>query len=202
MDEGKHENVTWGRKHLNIEGYYRTFQPRVSPDGEFGNEDRKWRQQWLKDQHLKGADVHSPATGSALNQYQLEQIPEWRKARWNIFRRTIRIPMDIIEGAIIKTTGINWTAVRSGRNIFSYGWKLMAVTYMFSYHLMYKANDWEQKNNWKIYHAKPMSLPSDDGVLPSQEEFKRETNDYWNQNFKQSGLVASGVKATSKGYCQ
>ena len=124
-DLGPHETPTWGKKQLNIEGYYRTFQPRVSPDGEFGNEDRKWRQQWLKDQQLKGADVHSPPTGSGINQYQLEQIPEWRKARWNIFRRTARIPMDIIEGGIIKTTGMHWTAVRAGRNMFSYGWKII-----------------------------------------------------------------------------
>ena len=203
MDLGKHESISWGKKHLNIEGYYRTFQPRVSPDGEFGNEDRKWRQQWLKDQHLKGADLHSsPIDGTGLNQYQLEQIPEWRKARWNIFRRTLRVPMDIIEGGIIKAVGMPyWTAVRSGRNMFSYGWKIMAVTYMFSYHLMYKSNNWEEKNNWKITYQKPISLPSDDGILPSQEEFKRETTDYWNQNFKQSEVASSGVKATSKGYC-
>ena len=56
--------------------------------------------------------------------------------------------------------------------------------------------------HWKIVHQKPISLPSDDGVLPSQEEFKRETTDYWNQNFKQSEVASSGVKATSKGYCQ
>ena len=154
-DYGPHESKSWGKKHLNIEGYYRTFVPRVSPDGEFANEDRKWRAQWLKDQELKGADVHSTPRGEGYNVKQLEANPEWRKARWNIFRRTFRLPMDFIENAVINTTGLHWTKARLLRNGFSYGWKGMAIVWAFSYHLMYKANDWEDRRNWKIYYTKP-----------------------------------------------
>ena len=198
-DEGPHQSSTFGKRHLNIEGYYRTYQPRVSPDGEFGNEDRKWRSQWLKDQHLKGADVHSPPTGEAFNVYQLEQIPEYRKARWNIFRRTLRMPMDLIEGALIKTTGLHWTQARAARNLFSYGWKGMVLVWAFSYHLMYRAHDWEDKRNWKIYYQKPESLPSHSS-WPNQDAFKREKTDYWDQNFKKSDLNTASVTATSKGH--
>jgi len=200
MDYGPHETKTYGRRTLNIEGYYRTFVPRVSPDGEFGNEDRKWRAQWLKDQQLKGADVHSPPTGSGLNQYQLEQIPEYRKARWNIFRRTLRAPMDLVESALIKTTGMHWTKARFFRNVYSYGWKGFFLFSMFSYHLIYRANDWEDKKNWKIYYQKPLVVPKD-GVWPDHNQYKREKSDYWNQNFKQSELYANDVKATTKSNC-
>ena len=206
-DAGKHADEAWGKRQLNIEGYYTTFVQRVSPDGEFGNEDRNWRAKWLKDQEIKGADVHSSqgysalhVSGTALNQYQLEQIPEWRKARWNFFRRTIRRPMDMIEAGIIKTTGAPWTAIRTCRNTFSYGWKAMALFYMFSYHMIYRSDNWETKMNWKIYNQKPRSLPDDHGVLASQDQFKREKDDYFNQNFKKSELYAANVQATQKGH--
>jgi len=199
-DGGPNQNPTWGKRSLNIEGYYRTFQPRVSPDGEFGNEDRKWRAQWLKDQKLKGVDVHSPPGGSGWNQYQLEQIPEFRKARWNIFRRTYRMPMDFIERAVINTTGLHWTKARFGRNFISYGWKVAFVFYAFSYHLIYRANDWEDRRNWKIKFEKPESMPSHSN-WPHQSEFKREKNDYNDQCFKKSALFAANTEASSKGHC-
>ena len=196
-DTGPHEDPRWGKRHLNIEGYYRTFQPRMSPDGEFGNEDRKWRAQWLKDQKLVGADVHSPLGSSGLNQYQLEQIPEFRKARWNIFRRTFRMPMDFIERAVINTTGIHWTKARFGRNFISYGWKTALFFYAFTYHLMYRANDWEDRRNWKITYEKPESVPSNSD-FPHQNSFKREKADYNDQNFQKSAMFAANVDSSTK----
>jgi len=199
-DAGPHKDNAWGKRHLNIEGYYRTYQPRVSPDGEFGNEDRSWRKQWLKDQQLKGADVHSPPTGDGFNEYQLEKNPEYRKARWNIFRRTLRMPMDFIESAVINTTGLHWTKARFGRNLVSYGWKSMLVVWAFSYHLMYRANDWEDRRNWKIYYEKPECLPSQKN-WPQQKEFERVKDDYYNQNFKTSAMYDAKIEATAKGHC-
>jgi hypothetical protein len=196
-DTGAHEDPRWGKRHLNIEGYYRTFQPRVAPDGEFGNADRKWRAQWLKDQKLVGADKHSPFGSSGLNQYQLEQIPEFRKARWNIFRRTLRMPMDLIERAVINTTGMHWTKARFGRNAFSYGWKGALFFYTFAYHMMYRANDWEDRRNWKIRYEKPESVPSHSD-FPHQNAFKREKADYNDQNFQKSALFAANVDASTK----
>ena len=199
-DHGPHESQTWGKKSLNIEGYYRTYQTRVSPEAEFGNEDRSWRKKWLNDQVLKGADVHSPPTGDALNEYQLEKIPEYRKARWNIFRRTFRMPMDAIESAVINTTGMHWAKARCGRNFFSYGWKLGVVVWAFSYHLMYRANDWEDRRNWKIYYEKPECVPGHKD-WPEQNELKRLKDDYWEQNFKKSAMYEAKVEATAKGHC-
>ena len=196
-ETGQHSDPRWGKRHLNIEGYYRTFHPRVSPDGEFGNEDRKWRAQWLKDQKLKGADLHSSAYGSGLNQYQLEQIPEFREARWNIFRRTFRMPMDFIERSIINTTGIHWTKIRMGRNFFSYGWKGALLFYTFTYHMMYRSNNWEDRKNWKLYYEKPESVPSHPD-FPHQNAFQREKSDYYDQQFKKSALFSANVEPTTK----
>ena len=46
------------KKSLPVEGLYKNRAARVSPVGEFGNADRKWRSQWLKDQTLSQADQH------------------------------------------------------------------------------------------------------------------------------------------------
>ena len=187
-DWGPHEDLSYGKKRINIEGYYKTFVPRVSPDGEFGNEDRKWRHQWLKDQVLKGADKYSPPTTTQENMRQLEQNPEWRKARYNIFRRIMRAPMDAAENVLIKTTGIHWLTARNIRLFYSSGWKWMAVVWLFSYHLMYQSNNWEEKRNWKIFYTKAQSVPglSD---WPAQEETQRAKADYFDQGFSKSAVT-------------
>ena len=51
-------NTTYNKKQLPIEGLYKNRAARVSPVGEFGNADRNWRAQWLKDQVLSEADRH------------------------------------------------------------------------------------------------------------------------------------------------
>ena len=48
----------WNKKRIPIEGLYKNRAARVSPVGEFGNADRNWRAQWLKDQVLSEADRH------------------------------------------------------------------------------------------------------------------------------------------------
>jgi hypothetical protein len=88
--------------------------------------------------------------------------------------------MDMIEGAIIKATGIHWTAARCGRNYISYGWKAALLFYAVSYHLMYKADHWEDRKNLKIMYQKPDSLPSHSN-WPHQADLKREKTDYWGQ---------------------
>ena len=200
-DTGPHNDPAWGKKHLNIEGYYRTYQVRVSPDAEFGNEDRKWRAQWLKDQVLKGADVHSPRTGEGLNQYQLEQNPEYRKARYSILRRTVRAQMDFIEGAFIKATGVHWLKARWMRDAFGYSWKVGFVFWAMSYHLMYRANDWENRKNWKIYYEKPAIVPGQSSWPEQKHEKGEHASDYADQNFKKSTLYEANIKASTKNHC-
>lgn len=109
------------------------------------------------------------------------------------------MPMDLIESAVIKTTGLHWTKARGMRNVFSYGWKGMLVVWAFSYHLMYRANDWEDKRNWKIYYQKPEATPTH-ASWPNQDAYKREKTDYWDQNFKKSELNTASIRATSKGH--
>ena len=50
-------NLTYNKKTLPIEGLYKNRAARVSPIGEFGNVDRKWRAKFLKDQALTEADM-------------------------------------------------------------------------------------------------------------------------------------------------
>jgi len=107
------------------------------------------------------------------------------------------MPMDFIERAVINTTGIHWTKARCGRNFFSYGWKGALFFYTFAYHLMYRANDWEDRRNWKLIYEKPESVPSFPD-FPQQKAFIREKVDYNDQNFQKSALFAANVESTTK----
>ena len=50
-------NDFFNKRNLPVEGLYKNRAARVSPLGEFGNADRKWRNQFLKDQVLSEADT-------------------------------------------------------------------------------------------------------------------------------------------------
>lgn len=54
--EGFDAGESWSKKRIPIEGLYKSRAARVSPVGEFGNVDRQYRSQWLKDQVLSHAD--------------------------------------------------------------------------------------------------------------------------------------------------
>ena len=47
----------YGVKPMNLQGPFSRFQSRVDLDGEYQPADRKWRAQWLKDQHLSPKDA-------------------------------------------------------------------------------------------------------------------------------------------------
>ena len=64
----------------------------------------------------------------------------------------------------------------------------MAVIWAFSYHLIYNANNWEERRNWKIMYTKPPSLPGHTN-WPEQKDHVREKTDYWDQGFKKSAII-------------
>ena len=139
MDFGPHSDATYGHGKAPLQNYYYERNNRVHPKGEFNNIDRAWRKEYLKTELYTQRDL--PA-----NMPDFEQNPDYRKARYNIFRRIYRFPMDIVEFKIMGSF-LPWHQAKFIRHgLKGFGWGFAIVTSLM-YYSLYSANDWSQVSN-------------------------------------------------------
>jgi len=132
-------------------------------------EERKWRAQWLKDQHLK----HEPV-----------EVPEYWKEIRNPIRRFYTAPLDQITKVLTPVIGFKPAyAVR-----FFTGKFLMVGLgiYAIAYNLKYNPNDWTRKGGWRIIESRRATTPGHPNY-PSLSE-RTQFSDYADRGFKNSPI--------------
>ena len=129
---------------------------------------------------------------------KVHMMDAYRKARFNVFRRIGRIPLDILQNAMVKfgmTPGQSMTA----RMLISGGSKYMLAAWTIAYFCMYNINNWESKNGPKMMIARPVMDPDSPYYDDQRRRFVdcyQKPSDYWAQDFKQSPLYG-GVQKSS-----
>lgn len=169
---------TYGKRMVGVQGYFRTHQNRMAPDAEFDNVDRKWRSQWLKDQHLHGQDAHIEA-----NKQMIEKMPEFKRARYNPIRRIVRMPWNAIEIAAEKW-GVPMSTSRAVRTCVNYGFRFMVLAWAAAYYVEYGTNDWEVRRAARIKWSKPIS--NNENFVEAEPKVKEQ--DFHDLNFSKSAL--------------
>ena len=150
---------------------------------------RNWRKEYLKMRKL------TPNDGWVAKVHMMDA---YRKARFNVFRRIGRIPLDILQNAMVKfgmTPGQSMTA----RMLISGGSKYMLAAWTIAYFCMYNINNWESKNGPKMMIARPVMDPDSPYYDDQRRRFVdcyQKPSDYWAQDFKQSPLYG-GVQKSS-----
>ena len=107
MDFGEHATTSWGKKYSFLQGYFGRKVSRIDPNVEFNNRDRSWRKKWLHAQVLSEND----------GKLDLYRNADYRKARFNIFRRVYRMPMDFVEFNIFSKIMPTWYHARALRKV-------------------------------------------------------------------------------------
>ena len=180
-DKGPHEDPLYGRKNpVNLTSVWNKQRARVDPQAEFNNLDRAWRKQYLLDKKLTANDG---------NWIQVYQMPEYRKARYNILRRIGRFPLDVMENVMMKAGMSPPTAYTVRR--FS---GAMAKTMIFCWVIAFNfnntnINNWESAGGFKVFQDKPWVDPDGKYYESVKEQTKKvNPNDYYDQGFKSSPL--------------
>ena len=132
MDFGKHPDKHWGFGEQYLESYYQRRNARMDPESGFNNIDRNWRRAFMKAQSFSPNDA-------ALDLYA---NPDYKKARYNIFRRIARAPMDFVEFNIIQKFQPNYKAARAIRHGISIMIGFYVATLGVTYFALYRGNDW------------------------------------------------------------
>lgn len=156
---------TGGVKPMNIRGIFESEQCRLSE--EFTDEERKWRQQWLKDQEL------SPNEPRPISQELVKEIR-------NPIRRALSKPWQMLENGMTPVFGKAFAGYfRFIVPKFLVG---LGLTYWTWYHLKYNQNDWERAFGVTMFISRPAYLPGDKNFPMKQERF--EPSDYEDRGFK------------------
>ncbi|XP_014218492.1 uncharacterized protein LOC111642901 [Copidosoma floridanum] len=121
------------------------------------DEERAWRAQWLKDQHLHGEPVEP-------KNYYVE--------RYNPIRRFYRYPLDKLESALKPLIGTNKAIIT--RHVIGKGGFLIASIYSTWYYFKYNAGDWTRKGGWKVTYNRIPTYPGDPGYPNFKEKTAQE----------------------------
>jgi len=154
-------------KAFSIQG--RLYQERVR--SMMSNEERKWRQQWVRDQVLDKCEPR-PTTY------------EYYKERHNIIKRAVWWPMDTLFKPVKMILG-----QERGHNIryaIGHMTHYIVLAYMITYYFKYNTNDWTRKGGWRVRTPKPTLVPGDPGY-PFVSD-KKEPADYDYRGFKNSPI--------------
>ena len=139
MNFGPGSDNTYGRGVYHLDGYYRTWQRRVDPGCEYNNIDRAWRKEYKKSTYF--TEFEQKQWNQAQRTYY--DFPEFYKARYNIFRRMQRAPLNFFEFTLLPKLGvppIHATHIRAGIPLIAAAaMTAWAVTYYFRY----KSTKWE-----------------------------------------------------------
>ena len=133
MDFGPHQDTQGGKPQHYLESYFNRRNARMDPNADFNNIDRDWRVRWQKNQHLSADD----------GKLDLYRNPDYKKARYNIFRRISRAPMDWVEFNLLSKWYPDWRIARGARGGLGVLAGITAVVYYFSYYSRYCGNDWQ-----------------------------------------------------------
>ncbi|XP_034945005.1 uncharacterized protein ND-B17 [Chelonus insularis] len=126
------------------------------------DEERAWRAQWLKDQHLAPEE---PVPN-----------PEYYKQRYNAFRRFYRWPLDQLENFLTPKIGTDWAyCCRHG---ISKTFFALMFTYYMVYYFKYNSNDWTRVGGLKVSMSRPVMYRDDPNFPNFQEKTTREFADY------------------------
>uniref|UniRef100_A0A336K4K4 CSON000136 protein n=1 Tax=Culicoides sonorensis TaxID=179676 RepID=A0A336K4K4_CULSO len=129
-------------------------------------EERKWRAQYLKDQHLS---KNEPCN-----------VSEYYKEIRNPIRRAYMAPLDTITKVLTPVIGFKPAyAIRFFTGKFlMIGMGIYATVYYFKYN----ANDWTRKGGWRMISSRPLSTPGTEGWPKISERSKPQ--DYADRGFK------------------
>ncbi|XP_035908473.1 uncharacterized protein LOC118510584 [Anopheles stephensi] len=133
-------------------------------------EERAWRAQWLKDQHLSPNEP--------------KYVPEYWKERYNPIRRAYRAPLNMVQNVLTPVIGLEWAhAIRfwTGKIALS-----AFVVLSTAYYFKYNQNDWTRKGGWRVIHSREAVVPGDPGYpnFPKRDS----AADYAARGFKQSPI--------------
>lgn len=159
------QSHTGGVKPMNIRGVFEDERYRLSE--EFTDEERKLRNQWLKDQEL------SPNEPRPVPE---EYIKETR----NPIRRFLSKPWQLLEDKMTPVFGRDVSALFRGlAPKFLVG---IGLTYFAWYHWKYNQNDWTSAKGVNILITRPMALPGEKHFPSLSDRF--EPADYDDRGFK------------------
>ncbi|XP_075215995.1 NADH dehydrogenase (ubiquinone) B17 subunit [Lycorma delicatula] len=134
------------------------------------DEERRWRKQWVKDQHLSPNEPR--------------HVPEIYRELNNPIKRLYKAPLD---------KAFSFTEPYIGKhlnqNIRYITGKLFMITYaaIFGvYWVKYHTNDWTRVTGWRMYTSRMKLLPGDPEYPRTSPRTKAQ--DYGNQNFKNSPI--------------
>jgi len=166
---------------FNMTGAWNKERARVDPFAEFNDIDRNWRAQYLKDRKL------TPNDGNIM---QVMRMPEFRRERYNIFRRIGRFPLDKLEDVLIKGAGFKLPAAMGTRRAIGSVAKLFVGLWLLSWNLNDdNINNWEHRAAPSLWVAKPYmdsdSKYYDDMKATHDNKAKDDFND---KGFKSSAL--------------
>ncbi|XP_058819222.1 uncharacterized protein LOC131682062 [Topomyia yanbarensis] len=133
-------------------------------------EERMWRAQWLKDQHLSHDEPRF--------------VPEYWRERINPIRRVYRAPLDFVHKALTPVLGHDWAfAIRFWTGKIAMG---AFGIYAGYYYFKYNQNDWTRKGGWRVISSRPSVFPGDKDY-PNFPE-RSSPSDYAARGFKQSPI--------------
>ena len=75
----------------------------------------------------------------------------FRKARYNIFRRVWRMPMDFVEYNILNKMYVDWRRAKAVRGTITMFGGIGVVMMYFSYYTLYCANDWSSVSTLMVF---------------------------------------------------
>lgn len=185
MDLDKNATIYWGEKTVRAESMYQSRYKRLNPDTEFNDLDREWRRKFNRAQNLTIND-------GALDLYQ---NPDYRKIRFNIFRRIGRTPMDMFEFKFLpKLFGKeNWRLNKAVRQGLATTAACLGIVYYFAYYSQYKANDWTRKTGWKVFIGKPHIYPNSSEFPEAPSYTRTRKDEYAVENLKDHHWMKIGT---------
>jgi len=182
-DKGPHQDPAYGIKQpVNLTHVWRQQRARVDPVSEFNDLDRNWRKQYLADKKLTLNDG---------NKLQVMRMPEYQKARYNIFRRIGRFPLDMLENAMIKG-GMQLPAAMMTRRALGSAGKFMIVVWtVVSLFSDENINNWEGRHTAKFHQNKPVMNPDSKyyaDMKAKHVDGKQNPDDFYDNGFRASPL--------------
>jgi len=168
MDFGPHQDKTSGQGQGYLNSYFYRRNARIDPAAQFNQTDRNWRARFQAAQNFSEND----------GKLDLYRNADYRKARYNIFRRIIKKPGDLFEFHVLSKIYPNWIKARAVRMVIPYAFGGLAIAYYFTYYGLYIANDWTTMTGWNMYQRRPAIYPGSDEWPRAQSYEKTEKWEY------------------------
>ncbi|KAL1138201.1 hypothetical protein AAG570_009893 [Ranatra chinensis] len=133
-------------------------------------EEREWRKQWIKDQHLSKSEPRV--------------VPAMEKELYNPIRRLYMSPLNAMYKILAPIMGPEaalYTRVLTGKALMG-----LALLYSGAYYFKYNANDWTSKGGWRVVGNRPKCVPGDPEYPKKPDRFVGA--DYASRGFKNAPI--------------